>query len=104
MRYTLTSEAQQDLLDIEAYISQDNPNAALNVIETLEAAFVLLAANPQLGHRRRDIKTMRPVRFWPVYRHYQVVYLDNTTPLAIIRVISGYRNVPALIDNDVETD
>lgn len=100
MSYTLSPEAQQDLCEIEAYISQDNPDAAFKVIEAFQSAFRMLAENPMLGHRRRDINSIKPVRFWTVYRHYQVVYLEDSLPLGIVRIISGYRNVPVLIEND----
>lgn len=100
MNYKLSPEAQQDLLEIEAYISQDNYDAAFKVVDAIEAAFVMLVENPMLGHRRRDIKTIKPVRFWTVYKHYQVVYLEGSSPLSIVRIVSGYRNVPSLIEND----
>jgi hypothetical protein len=32
---------------------------------------------------------------------HDLLDIEDTRPLAIMRVISGYRNVPALIDNDL---
>jgi plasmid stabilization system protein ParE len=53
-----------------------------------------LAANPSLGHRRPDL-TDRPVLFWPL-RRYLIIYTPQK-PIEIVRVVSGYRDLPALL-------
>jgi plasmid stabilization system protein ParE len=52
--------------------------------------------NPHLGHYRDDLTT-RPLRFFPVFT-YLVIYLPETEPLQIIRVLSGARDIESLID------
>jgi len=70
--YELTPAARTDFDEIEAFISQDSPDAARRVAIQLQAALQRLADMPGLGHRRRDIRDDR-VRFFPVYS-YLIVY------------------------------
>ena len=39
-----------------------------DVEQEIRQPILMLAANPGLGHRRRDL-TSKPVRFWPVYSY-----------------------------------
>ena len=55
----------------------------------------MLARNPKLGHLRGDL-TSTPVRFWPVYS-YLIIYDPATRPLEVVRILSGYRDVAALL-------
>jgi toxin ParE1/3/4 len=82
LRYRLTPEARANIDDICAFIAEDNVEAAIRVLDALEHAFGLLAANPAIGHVREDL-TNRPVKFWPVYKHL-VVYDPSTEPVTII--------------------
>jgi antitoxin ParD1/3/4/toxin ParE1/3/4 len=53
-----------------------------------------LATTPGMGHVREDLVDRRH-RCWPVYSHL-VNYRPDTLPLQIIRVVSGYRDIPCL--------
>ena len=88
-------EAQLDLLAIWEYIAHDNVDAADRVEQEIEQAVSMLARNPKLGHLRRDL-TSTPVRFWPVYS-YLIIYDPATRPLEVVRILSGYRDVAALL-------
>jgi plasmid stabilization system protein ParE len=87
-------EARRDLLEIWEFIAQDNLDKADEVEGEIERAISMLAANPELGHRRRDL-TSRSVRFWTLYS-YLISYDQATCPLEIFRILSGYRDVMAL--------
>ena len=50
---------------------------------------------PEMGHRREDL-TSRPVRFWSIDR-YMVIYKPEPLPIEIVRVVSGRRDLPALL-------
>jgi hypothetical protein len=50
--------------------------------------------NSRLGHRRLDL-TDEPVLFWPVRGQYMVIYLSDTEPLKIVRILQGARNASA---------
>ena len=89
--YRLTPEAQAQLDEIGMYIAAENVDAALRVLDAFENAFDQLAAMPDIGHVREDI-TARPVKFWRVYS-YLIVYDPASTPLTIIAVLHGARDV-----------
>ena len=62
------------------------------------AAFRLLAERPGLGHIRDDlIARTTGVRFWPVGA-YLVIYRDQARQVEIARVLSGYRDIAAILD------
>ncbi|MSU61052.1 MAG: type II toxin-antitoxin system RelE/ParE family toxin [Pedosphaera sp.] len=84
-----------DLLEIWERIARDNLDAADRVEQEIEQVVSMLARNPELGHIRRDL-TSKLVRFWPVYS-YLIIYDPATQPLEIVRILSGYRDVAALL-------
>jgi len=96
--YSLTPEAEDDLLEIWQYIARANPRAADLVEDTIHAACAFLAESPYAGKLRREITPM-PVRFWTVSRfpNYVIVYRPETQPLQIIRVLHGQRDLPAIL-------
>jgi plasmid stabilization system protein ParE len=94
--YRLTSEARANLDDITLFIAEDSVDAALRVLDAFERAFDRLAAMPEIGHKRDDLTT-RPVKFWNVYS-YLVVYDPASTPLTIIAILHGARDVERLLD------
>ena len=94
--YVLVPKAQTDLLDILNYIADDNIDSALQVHSRFEKIFELLAENPDAGHYRKDL-TSRPVRFFPVYS-YLVIYLADTSPVQIVRVLGGAQDVETILN------
>jgi antitoxin ParD1/3/4/toxin ParE1/3/4 len=99
-RYLLTRAAKQDVGDIAAYIAEENPVAARRVLAKLRQAMRRLAQAPGLGHLREDLAD-EPLRFWPVYS-YLIVYRSETTPLQVIRVLHGARDVKAILESPPE--
>jgi plasmid stabilization system protein ParE len=95
--YILAPEALQDLQELRDYIAAENLDAADRVIDTLFAAFERLAAMPDLGHRREDL-TDRPLRFWTVDA-YLVIYRAERTPIEIVAVTHGGRDIPRLLQH-----
>ncbi len=89
-------EARDDLLAIWEYIAQDDLDVADWVEQEIQQAVQLLAENPNLGHVRRDL-TSKPVRFWPIYS-YLIIYDPATTPLEVVRILSGYRDIATLLE------
>jgi plasmid stabilization system protein ParE len=88
-------EARLDLLDIWEHIADDDVDTADRVEREIEQAISLLARNPGLGHLRRDL-TSKPVRFWPIYS-YLIIYDSDARPLEVVRILSGYRDVAAIL-------
>ncbi len=93
-RYRLTPKANADLLDIWSYIASDSPEAADRVEAAIYDACAFLAEAPLRGHIRKDL-TGLPVRFWtiPRYSTYVITYDPATSPLEIIRLLHGARNI-----------
>ena|ERR1700746_3531638 len=89
--YELSPEARDDLREIWVYIASDNPGAADKLEEDIYAACELLSKNPHIGHKRPDL-TDEPVRFWPVRGQYLVIYLPDSEPLKIVRILHGARD------------
>lgn len=88
-------EARLDLLEIWEYIARADVDAADRVEQEIRLAVIQLAHNPELGHLRRDL-TSQPVRFWTVYS-YLIIYDPAARPLEIVRILSGYRDVAAML-------
>ena len=95
LRYQLTPAAQSDVEEITDFIAEDSMEAALRVHDALEEAFQHLAERPAMGHTREDL-TDRPVKFWSVYA-YLVVYDPASSPLTIIAVLHGARDVEKVL-------
>lgn len=92
--YVLTQLAKADIFDIWAYIADRSETAADRVEEAIFDACAFLAEGPLRGHTRPDL-TPRALRFWTLnrYPNYTVVYRPDTTPLQIIAVLHGKRNI-----------
>jgi len=79
-----------------AYIKKQS---SLEMAERIEAVIrdriVFLAGNPNAGHWRKDL-TSEAVRFFPVYS-YLIVYRPATTPLQVVAVIHGRRDVEKIL-------
>ncbi len=93
--YRLTPSAQSDVDRITDFIAEDNVEAALRVHDALEEAFGHLAEMPAMGHTREDL-TDRPLKFWSVYS-YLVVYDPASSPLTVIAVLHGARDLEQLL-------
>ena len=93
--YRLTREAQANVDEITEFIAEDNVDAAIRVLDALEDAFALIAANPEIGHNRDDL-TDRPVKFWSVYS-YLIVYDATSDPVTTIAVLHHTRDVERLL-------
>lgn len=92
----LTKEARTDLQQIKDYIARDSTTAARRVVRELRAAMERLAEMPGKGHLREDLGD-EALRVWVVYS-YLIIYLPETKPLQVVRVVSGYRDVPKLFE------
>jgi antitoxin ParD1/3/4/toxin ParE1/3/4 len=96
-RYVLSPEAREDVGEIRAYLIEwGGARLARYVLKEFAAAFRFLAARPEAGHRRQDLTSLS-VKFWPVFS-YLLVYDSAAKPLAIVRVLSGRRNIEAILE------
>ena len=95
MSYRLTEDAVDDIEELLAYIAQDSRSSAERVHGHLIAAFRRVGEQPDLGHFREDLAP-KPLRFWRVHS-YLVVYRPDTKPVEILRILSGFRDIPNLL-------
>jgi plasmid stabilization system protein ParE len=93
--YILAPAAQRDLRALQAYMAQENIQAARRVLAEIRTACARLADHPHLGHAREDL-TDQPVRFWLV-RTYYIIYRPETRPLEIVRIVHSARDIPHLL-------
>jgi plasmid stabilization system protein ParE len=94
-KYFLSPIAEQDIDEIISFLAQENPKAAMKLLDALYEAMNMLAENPMVGHKREDM-TNKLVRFWPFKWHYLIIYND-CSPIEIVRVLSGYRDISNLL-------
>ena len=94
-RYLLAPLAKRDLQEIRDYIAKDSTTAARRVVRELRAAMESLVEMPGKGHLREDRGD--DLRAWVVYS-YLIIYRPETRPLQVVRVVSGYRDVPKLFE------
>ena len=68
-----TAEAERWLRDIHGYIAEDNPEAAVRVVEDIYEKVQILLQFPELGHRY-DRHPDQHIRIL-LYGHYRIAYL-----------------------------
>jgi toxin ParE1/3/4 len=95
-RHVLAPEAALDLVQIWRYLKEQSSIEIADRVESvIRDKIVFLAANPGAGHWRRNL-TSEKVKFFPVYS-YLIVYRPETTPLQIVSILHGRRDVEQLL-------
>ncbi|PHS12254.1 MAG: plasmid stabilization protein [Kangiella sp.] len=89
----LSPEAEQDLIDIWAYIAEDSPVNADNYTDKLHDKGYILADNPQMGTVRPDL--MDELRCFPV-DHYVLYYREINNGIELVRVLHASRDIYAI--------
>lgn len=72
-------------------------NAAKRVQADLRSAMRKLAEMPGMGHLRHDLAD-EPLRFWSVFS-YLIIYRPDTSPLQIVRVLHGARDIKSILQD-----
>ncbi len=100
--YSLTPLAKADIFNIWSYIAGDSCDAADRVEEAIFEACESATRSPLGGHSRPDL-TSRNLRFWTLsrYPNYSIVYRPETSPLQIVAVMHGKRNLQRVLRNRV---
>ena len=79
-----------DLMAIVDYIADDSPDAALALLEDIEAAVARLADHPRRGRPGRVAGTRELV----IRSNYIAVYVETPTALSVVRVLHAARMWP----------
>jgi len=82
--------ARADLWDIIDYIAEDNPDAALAMLDQIEAKVALLQGNPKLY----KVGRVKGTRELVVHPSYVVVYAETVTTVTVLRVLHTARRWP----------
>ncbi|HEY1218729.1 MAG: type II toxin-antitoxin system RelE/ParE family toxin [Bryobacteraceae bacterium] len=98
-QFVLTPEARADLIEIWNYIAEDSIDSADQVVARLYDAFARLGQAPKVGHHREDLADSRH-RFWSVYS-YVIAYRWETTPVQIIAIVHGARQLEAFFQQRI---
>lgn len=91
--YRLTEHARDDLDSIWFYIAEDSVAAADRFIDTIIARIRTIAEQPGIGHLRNEIAPS--LRSFPI-GNYLIFYRQMTVGIDIVRILSGYRDLPSL--------
>lgn len=86
-----SSRAEIDLIEIWRYIAKDDPVAADQQLDRIDAACEILCANPQAGPRRQDLA--HGLRFYPA-GHYLIFDTVVDDGIIVVRVLHGARDYP----------
>jgi toxin ParE1/3/4 len=94
-RVRLSLEASRDLEEIEDYISQDNPDAAVRLVLLVRKKCELLSQQPGIGRDRSDV--FSGLRGFPL-GNYVIFYRPASDGIEVVRVLHGARDIPELFD------
>jgi toxin ParE1/3/4 len=86
--------ARADLLAIVDYISDDNPEAAQQLKDDIQAKVAKLAQHPKLYRLGRVAGTREMV----VRRNYVIVYAEDARAVTILRVLHAAQQWPPTPD------
>ncbi|MER8803151.1 type II toxin-antitoxin system RelE/ParE family toxin [Mesorhizobium sp. M0018] len=92
MKYRLLPQALIDLEAIGDYIAEQNPNAAVRLVDLLQRRWDLLTLHPFSGAPREDIAT--GIRHL-IVGEYLTLYRVREEAIEIIRVLHGRRKIDA---------
>jgi toxin ParE1/3/4 len=94
--YQLTTNAQRDIDAIAEHIAVEaTVERAIQVLLKLRDSFRTLGEMPGMGHYREDLLDRR-YKFWSVYS-YVIVYRWEVTPIQILAVVHGARDLDAFL-------
>jgi toxin ParE1/3/4 len=97
----ITPKASQDLDDCFAYISQDNPEIALQFFDSTRLTIAQIAKMPGIGSifvTKKD--RLQGLRKWSVkdFRKYLTFYVDRDDVVEIVRILYATRDINSILD------
>jgi plasmid stabilization system protein ParE len=99
--FVLTPTAKADLREILLDLAEDSPDAARSLLERFQNGFQTLGRTPGLGHYHDELLS-RKYRFWNLHP-YVVVYAWEASPIQIISIVHGARDLAAFLTSREET-
>jgi toxin ParE1/3/4 len=102
----LRALAQQDVEEAVAfYLGEGADHAAVGFIDALEQAYAQIGRHPAIGSPRYAHELDLPeLRSWPLRRYpYLVFYVEGEEHIDVWRVLHGRRDIPAWMQQGLET-
>ncbi|MBP0032651.1 MAG: type II toxin-antitoxin system RelE/ParE family toxin [Roseofilum sp. Belize BBD 4] len=98
--YQFSEDAIRDLNEICDYIAQHNPSYTSNLFDAIRQKCTLVAGFPNMGKRYDKI---RPNLRGFLVADYIILYYPHDEGIFIVRIVSGYRDLDALLGENGET-
>jgi toxin ParE1/3/4 len=98
----ITPKANQDLDDCFAYISQDNPETALQFFDSTRITIAQIARMPGIGSIfTTNDNRLQDLRKWSVkdFRKYLIFYIDREDVVEIVRILHATRDISSIFDS-----
>lgn len=92
----IENAAESDMVAIAEYIAKDKRSAAAKMLKLFHISFDKLSTYPEIGFSRPDF-TYKDVNFFVVKKHYLIVYKTTEKELHILRVLSVYQDICAML-------
>ncbi len=97
----ITPKASKDLDDCFTYISQDNPEIALQFFDSTRLTIAQIARMPGIGSiffTKND--RLQGLRKWSVkdFRKYLIFYIDRGEVVEIVRILYATRDISSILD------
>ena len=96
-----TRQARADLVEIAAYIGEDNPEAAERFLAAVAATFDFIASMPSVGRAYRvQSPAAEGMRVWRVqgFERYLILYRVLEYYIEIVRVLHTARDFPSILE------
>jgi len=97
--YSFSDQAVRDLDEICNYLAQDNPKAASMLFDAIRKKCKLIASFPKMGKNYHKLRSN--LRGFLV-DDYIIFYYPRQEGIYVVRVVSGYRDLEYLFDDESE--
>jgi len=92
MKIIWTSEALNNIIEIENYISQDNPSKAIEFTDFLISKCKYLINHPEMGRVVTELNNPGIREF--IVKDYRIVYRVFEDEIQVLTVFEGYCFLP----------
>jgi toxin ParE1/3/4 len=96
LKYRLSAKAQEDLEENWLFIAQDDPDAADNFLDAIEARLIMLATHPDLGTKCEELSP--ELKRFPI-GSFVIFFRKKKTHIEIVRILHGARDIEALFNS-----
>lgn len=99
-KHFYSPKAEKDLNAIAGYILEQDPEAALHFVDTVEKTCKQLAEVPGMGRAflvaHAELQDMRMMRVGKPFHAYLIFYREGQSCIEVLRIIHGARDYPHL--------